>query len=186
MLLQLYSSLGLFECTQLSEYSHPPNFREITFRSCCGTIIYLPEHPSFTSLPIATVPNLFRIPDLKFFSALRAFLWATRPHLAPRLDEHTEISVFVEVDLSIDPVVDPYAHEFYDCLHASPPIAHGTAGRFDTVLVRKHPEKKVEFGMESKQSFPSLDIRAHIFNNYRPFDRSLAHHFPLTRHLQIS
>lgn len=145
-------------------------FKKIAFRNTCGTTVYLPKHPSFAPIPLATAPKRLNMPGLKLFSASHAFLQANRPDLAALFSEHIKISVFVKADLSIDPEIDPYAHNVHDCLHASPPTSHGidgedesTTGRFDTVLVRKHPGEKLEFGMESKYDIASTSTCAHTF-----------------------
>jgi hypothetical protein len=59
--------------------------------------------------------------------------------------------------------MDPYAEDVDDCLHASPPTSHipdpeeeADCGRFDTVLVRKHPKNGLEFGMSSKCTVSNL------------------------------
>jgi hypothetical protein len=139
-----------------SNHSDTLALSRIVFRSTSSTIVSLPKHPSFASVPIPTIQTRHRIDN--FFQVLHRFLQAVRPNLTMQLSELKQFPIFYKADLAIDPVMDPYTHHIFDHLHACPPKSQiinredPSFGRFDTVLVCKHPEKGLEFGMSSKYS----------------------------------
>ncbi|KAF8593917.1 hypothetical protein BDV93DRAFT_565982 [Ceratobasidium sp. AG-I] len=130
--------------------SHPSSAQKCTFTSN-GTTVTLPKNPSFAAATFSTLETQFKATG--FMLALCTFLDKEQPDLAAQITGHERFNVFVEADVAIDPAFDPYAHDLEDCLHASPckpGNPEELSGRFNTVLVRKHPENGLEFGMSSE------------------------------------
>ncbi|KAG8728949.1 hypothetical protein FRC11_009853, partial [Ceratobasidium sp. 423] len=136
---------------------------KISFKSTSGLTITLPKTPSFPSMAISKLEVRFKVTN--FQAALHHFLQAACPHVIPLLTRHEQFDGFVKIDISIDPRMDPYAEHVDDSVRASPapnasvtsPIIQETdddedgpsTSRFDTVLVRKHLENGLEFGMQN-------------------------------------
>ncbi|KAG9123650.1 hypothetical protein FRC07_014386 [Ceratobasidium sp. 392] len=127
---------------------------KVVFRCVSGTSLHLPKHPSFAPASFTTLEARFGIKNL--FQTLRSFLQTTQPEFVTRLSEYEKLPTFVKANLTIDPTMDPYAAQLDDCLHAVPTSFQPTDededpihGRFDTVLVRKHPGRDLEFGMSN-------------------------------------
>lgn len=133
--------------------SDPPSTNKHTFTRD-GMTVTLPKHPSLTSASYSTLETQFKA--VGFLPALRTLLEKEQPQLAARLTGYERFNVFVKADIDIDPAADPYAHDLDDCLHASlckPGDPEEPSGRFDTVLVRKHLNNGLEFGMSSESNF---------------------------------
>lgn len=115
-----------------------------------GLMAFLPKHPSLSSASISTLVTRFYTTN--FLPAFHSFLEVNR-HLSRQLTEYQRVDVYCRADLRVDPGMDPYARELEDCLHATPASLTNPEeepGNFSTVLVRKHLENELEFGMESK------------------------------------
>ncbi|KAG8708171.1 hypothetical protein FRC09_001400 [Ceratobasidium sp. 395] len=139
----------------LSDKSRAVSRDKVVIQSSHGLAVTLPKNPSFSPTSIPALESRFGINNL--FLAVQEFLQINRPDLVRRLNPHEQFATFVKANIIIDSVYDPYAQGVDDCLHAGPVNTQTTdpdeeetvTSQSDTVLVRKHPERGLEFGMSN-------------------------------------